>query len=107
MKNFIWILCLGFLGGCATASVPGDTFASIGVQQYIKEEISAMENAYAPQCDHKVINTRLAGHKGENVIENWTVVSCGRKVIYPVEMIPADDGTVGFKVYSPKAYFSK
>ncbi len=96
--------------GCATmmaASVPGETMASNTLKADILRMINIFQKANAPGCSYKVINTKFAGKEDNSIREDWTVLSCGKEVIYPVRLIPDPSGGTYFSVSTPEAYIKK
>ncbi|MDP2938989.1 MAG: hypothetical protein Q8O13_02755 [Candidatus Omnitrophota bacterium] len=111
MKKLIFLLVLGVvLSGCAMVgpiSVPGDTSASYTLRADIMHMIHIMQNAYAKSCSYKVIDTKAIGKEGNSILEEWTVLSCNKEVVYPVKLTPSPQGGTYFSVSTPEAYIKK
>jgi uncharacterized protein YceK len=111
MKKLIWLLVLGIiLSGCAMIgpiSIPGETSASYTLKADIMHMIHIMQNAYAKGCSYKVIDTKVVGKEGDSILEEWTVLSCGKTVIYPIKLTPSPKGGTYFSVSTPQAYIKK
>ncbi len=102
-RLFLWV-GLFFLCGCATmsaVSVPGNTTASLTLRADISKMINMVENAQAPGCSHKIVDTKIVGTEGDAVNEEWIVESCGKNVVYPVKLIPDPSGGTYFSVLTP------
>lgn len=94
-----------FLAGCATmqaANVPGQTSASLTLKADILRMINMIENAQAPGCSHKIVDTKIVGMVGNSVNEEWTVESCGKNIVYPVTLTPDPNGGTYFGVKTPE-----
>lgn len=60
-----------------------------------------IEKARAPGCKYNIIDSKFAGNEGNTFLEDWTVISCGKRIIYPVKFIPSPDGGADFIVTTP------
>ena len=96
----------------AEAAVPGKTVADEVLQKDIAKMIGDVQTAMAPQCDHEIIDTRVktvfelpSGLL--TVMEEWVVKSCGKEIVYPVELKESEGGGVDFTVTSPSIAFFK
>ena len=105
MKQIIHFLLPVLFVGCATISamnVPGNTVANNQLKGDIIHMISIIERAQAPGCSYKIVDTKTVGMEGNTVKEEWTVESCGKKIIYPVELTPDPRGGTYFGVKTPE-----
>ncbi|OGX33613.1 MAG: hypothetical protein A2787_00500 [Omnitrophica WOR_2 bacterium RIFCSPHIGHO2_01_FULL_48_9] len=93
------------LTGCATmqaTNIPGQTSASLTLKADILNMINMIENAQAPGCSHKVVDTKFIGTTGNSVNEEWIVESCGKQISYPVTLTPDPKGGTYFGVKTPE-----
>ncbi|MFA5059651.1 MAG: hypothetical protein WC676_03395 [Candidatus Omnitrophota bacterium] len=103
MRLFV-ILPVLILSGCATANVaniPGNTQANNRLKADIVNMINMVERAQAPHCRYQIIDTKVTGVVGDTVTEEWTVESCGKNIIYPVELTPDPKGGTFFGIQTP------
>ena len=105
-KNKILNVALGIvlLSGCATIgamSIPGETIASLMLKADVLNMINMIENAQAPGCSHKVVDTKFVSMDGDTVNEEWIVKSCGKRIVYPVTFTPDPKGGTYFGVKTP------
>ena len=82
-------------------NVPGDTTASLKLKSDIVGMISMVEKAQAPGCGYSIVDTKVIGMKGNTVKEEWIVKSCGKEILYPVELTPDPNGGTYFGVKTP------
>ena len=105
MKNLLYMLFIVIgLSVCATVgamNVPGQTAASLTLKADILKMINMIENAQAPHCSHKVVDTRAGHIVGNSLIEEWVVESCGKQIVYPVTITPDPKGGSYFGVQTP------
>ena len=104
--NKIFKVLLGavLLSGCVSMSamnVPGETKASLTLKTDILNMINMIENAQAPRCSHKLVDTKFVGMDGDTVNEEWIVESCGKNIVYPVQLTPDPAGGAYFGVTTP------
>lgn len=101
MKYSVGILLLMTFLGCTTVNVPGTTLANNTLKGDIVRIINMIENAQAPNCGHKIINTKFIRQDGKDYYEEWIVSSCGKEIIYPVKLTPSMGGGTDFVVSTP------
>ena len=94
------IFFMVFACGCATV-IPGQTSASPRLKGDILGTINMIESSQAPGCSHKVVDTKAVGMDGDTVKEEWIVESCGKPVVYPVELTSDPNGGAYFRVTTP------
>lgn len=92
--------------GCATFSskhVPGDTIADNRLRKGVIRMIGIIEKAKCPRCPYSIIDTKVLGREGNAILEEWTVVSGCKKIVYPVRFEPSPKEGIDFAVGAPKA----
>lgn len=90
------------VAGCGTigaATLPGQTTASLQLKADILRMIDMIEKANG--CSYHVLDTKVIGIENGAVKEEWIVESCGKKIIYPVELTPDPSGGTYFRVSTP------
>ena len=104
MKKLLSVFGMIVLSGCAAfmVNVPGQTSASPRLKSDIANTINMIERAQAPGCSSKIVDTKVTGTTGDTVHEDWIVESCGKQIIYPVELTPDPKGGSYFGVTTPK-----
>ncbi len=103
-KMALFIFPMLFIG-CATInamSVPGNTAANNQLKGDIIRMINMVERAQAPKCSYKIVDTKIVGMEGNTVKEEWTIESCDKKIIYPVELTPDPRGGTNFGIKTPE-----
>lgn len=101
MQRMFLLTAVLFLAGCATVNVPGNTTADPRLKGDIANMINTIERAQVPGCSHGVVDTKVIGVEGTTVKEEWTVASCGKNIVYPVELTPDPKGGSYFGVTTP------
>jgi len=102
MRSFFLLVVFCFFAcGCATMNVPGQTSASPRLRADIVNMIRMIENAQAPGCSFSIVNTSLGRKVGDSIVEDWTIESCGKEIVYPVTMTPDPKGGTYFGVTTP------
>jgi len=97
---------LFFFSAAAQAAVPGKTVADEVLQRDVVKRIAEIQAALALQCDYAVTDTRAKSVFEQPsgrliVLEEWVVVTCGKKIVYEVELKENPTGGVDFTVRTP------
>jgi hypothetical protein len=100
----VFMAGIAILSGCATISaskIPGNSIASNKLKADVINMINMVERAQAPGCQYSIIDTKFVGKEGETFFEEWTVLSCDKRIIYPVKFRPSPEGGTDFAVTTP------
>ncbi|HEY2988461.1 MAG TPA: hypothetical protein VGL11_12095 [Candidatus Binatia bacterium] len=103
-RLFAALLFVFQLTACATttATLPGNTRASPGMQREAQEMIFVLDGASDASCDQrKVVNTelrKLATVDEYVAVERWTIDRCGKLIRYQVIFRPNPNGGTEFSV---------
>jgi len=65
------------------------------------QKIKAIEKTQAPECDYRIVDSRVVWKEGRTVDEEWIVKSCGKKIIYEIKLSSDSRGRVYYEITPP------
>lgn len=98
---FLFLLVLSGCMTMPTSQVPGATIADNKLKADVIKMINMVEKVQAPGCSYSIIDTKFIGKEGDVFLEEWTILSCGKRIIYPVKFMPSSKGGTDFVVTTP------